>query len=492
MNILNEKLKEVFFSVLPVTVIVLLLKFTLIPLDNVQTVKFLIGAVFVVLGLTLFLTGVDLGITPLGELLGPAMTKRNKLWIVVVSGLVLGFFISFAEPGLLILANQIDMITSGGISSMKILTVVSSGIAVMMVLGFMRMLFDLPLYIILNISYFIIMIMGFRTSPEFLAIAFDASGSTTGVLAVPFILALSLGITSIKKDSKSSEKDSFGLVSIVSAGAVMSVMLIDVFSPGQSFSGELEVSAASEMSALASFASMVPDAFKDSVVAFFPLMMIFIVMNIFAFSLSRRERRRMSFGFVYGFAGLFLFFIGVNAGFMDIGTISGSYLAALDNGFFLVATGFVLGVVTILAEPAVHVLTHQIETVTAGYVRKKAVLFALSTGVGLAVALSMIRILVPEIQLWHYLLPGYAIALGLTFVVPKLFVGIAFDAGGVATGPITAIFILAFTHGAANARAGADLLVDGFGMIAMVALMPIITLQILGLIFKIKTKKKDV
>ena len=312
------------------------------------------------------------------------------------------------------------------------------------------------------------------------------------MLAVPFILALSLGITSIKKDSKSSEKDSFGLVSIVSAGAVMSVMLIDIFSSDHTFSGELEVSAASEMSALASFASMVPDAFKDSVVAFFPLMMIFIVMNIFAFSLSRRERRRMSFGFVYGFAGLFLFFIGVNAGFMDIGTISGSYLAALDNGFFLVATGFVLGVVTILAEPAVHVLTHQIETVTAGYVRKKAVLFALSTGVGLAVALSMIRILVPEIQLWHYLLPGYAIALGLTFVVPKLFVGIAFDAGGVATGPITATFILAFTHGAANARAGADLLVDGFGMIAMVALMPIITLQILGLIFKIKTKKKDV
>ena len=492
MNILNEKLKEVFFSVLPVTVIVLLLKFTLIPLDTVQTVKFLMGAVFVVLGLTLFLTGVDLGITPLGELLGPAMTKRNKLWIVVVSGLVLGFFISFAEPGLLILANQIDMITSGGISSMMIHVAVSTGIAVMMVLGFLRILFDLPLYIILNICYFIVMLLGLKTSPEFLAIAFDASGSTTGVLAVPFILALSLGITSIKKDSKSSEKDSFGLVSIVSAGAVMSVMLIDIFSSDHTFSGELEVSAASEMSALASFASMVPDAFKDSVVAFFPLMMIFIVMNIFAFSLSRRERRRMSFGFIYGFAGLFLFFIGVNAGFMDIGTISGSYLAALDNGFFLVATGFVLGVVTILAEPAVHVLTHQIETVTAGYVRKKAVLFALSTGVGLAVALSMIRILVPEIQLWHYLLPGYAIALGLTFVVPKLFVGIAFDAGGVATGPITATFILAFTHGAANARAGADLLVDGFGMIAMVALMPIITLQILGLIFKIKTKKKDV
>lgn len=492
MNILNEKLKEVFFSVLPVTVIVLLLKFTLIPLDTVQTVKFLMGAVFVVLGLTLFLTGVDLGITPLGELLGPAMTKRNKLWIVVVSGLVLGFFISFAEPGLLILANQIDMITSGGISSMMILVVVSTGIAVMMVLGFLRILFDLPLYIILNICYFIVMLLGLKTSPEFLAIAFDASGSTTGVLAVPFILALSLGITSIKKDSKSSEKDSFGLVAIVSAGAVISVMLIDVFSPSQSFSGELEVSSASGMSALETFAKMVPDAFRDSVVAFFPLIIIFIVMSIFVFSLSRREKRRMSFGFIYGFAGLFLFFIGVNAGFMDIGTISGSHLAALDNGFPLVATGFVLGVVTILAEPAVHVLTHQVETVTAGYVRKKAVLFALSTGVGLAVALSMIRILVPQIQLWHYLLPGYAIALGLTFVVPKLFVGIAFDAGGVATGPITATFILAFTHGAANARAGADLLVDGFGMIAMVALMPIITLQILGLIFKIKTKKKDV
>ncbi|WP_028830269.1 DUF1538 domain-containing protein [Proteocatella sphenisci] len=489
MNILSEKLREVFFSVLPVTFIVILLKFTLIPLDGIQIVKFLAGTVFVVFGLTLFLTGVDLGITPLGEHLGPAITKRNKLWIVIFAGFVLGFFISFAEPGLLILSSQIDTITSGAVSSLKILVVVSLGIAVMMVLGFLRMLFNLPLYIILNICYFIILLLGIKTSPEFLGIAFDASGSTTGVLAVPFILALSLGITSRKKDSKSSEKDSFGLVSIVSVGAVMSVMLINVFGSNHNFTGELKAGAASNMPVIETFAKMAPDAFKDSIVAFFPLVVIFIVMNVFAFSLSSRERRKMSFGFIYGFIGLFLFFIGVNAGFMEIGTVSGSYLATMDNGFFLVATGFVLGVVTILAEPAVHVLTHQIETVTAGYVRKKSVLFALSSGVGLAVALSMIRILVPQIQLWHYLLPGYALALALTFIVPKLFVGIAFDAGGVATGPITATFILAFTHGAANARVGADLLVDGFGMIAMVALMPIITLQILGLVFKMKTKK---
>jgi len=205
--------------------------------------------------------------------------------------------------------------------------------------------------------------------------------------------------------------------------------------------------------------------------------------------MSKRTVIRISAGLAFTFAGLVLFMVGVNAGFMDVGAAVGYSVASLDNKAYSVIIGFVLGLVTILAEPAVYVLTHQIEDVTSGYVKRKAVMLFLCLGVGAAVALSVVRILIPSIQLWHYLLPGYIISVAMMYFTPKLFVGVAFDSGGVASGPMTATFILAYAQGAADAVEGANVLVDGFGMIAMVALMPLIALQLLGIVFKIKSKK---
>ncbi|WP_026477198.1 DUF1538 domain-containing protein [Alkaliphilus transvaalensis] len=489
MNIFVDKIKEVFFAVLPITIIVLILNFTLTPLDLPLIIRFIIGAIWVILGLSFFLIGVDIGITPLGSLVGSTLAKTNKLWIVIVAGLILGFFISIAEPGLLVLANQVDLITSGQITSLTILIVVSIGLAVMVALGLVRIVYNLPLYKILTALYFITFILAIFTSSEFLAISFDASGSTTGILAVPFILALSLGVSSLKKDSKSSEKDSFGLVSIASVGAILSVIILSIFTKTNEFAPALELSLYESTSILSPFIRIIPQVFKESLFSLLPLLVILIILQKVAFNLSKRAFIRILKGFIYSFLGLLIFLVGVNAGFMDLGSIVGYQLATLDHSFYLVGVGFILGIVTILAEPAVYVLTHQIEDVTSGYVKRKAVLFALSIGVGLAVALSMLRVIVPGIQLWHYLLPGYLLSIIMTYFVPKLFVGIAFDAGGVATGPMTATFILAFTQGAAEAIEGANVLIDGFGMIAMVALTPIITLQILGFIFSIKSKK---
>lgn len=489
LNLITEKFKEVFYSVLPVTIIVLILNFTIVPLGIPVLVRFILGTVFIILGLTLFLLGVDLGITPLGSMSASTLTKTNKFWVLAVSGLILGFFISIAEPGLLVLANQIDFISQGVISSITILVVVSIGLAIMVSFGLIRMVYNIPLYKILTVLYFLVFILAFFTTPEFLAIAFDASGATTGVLAVPFILALAVGVSSMKKDSKSSEKDSFGLVSIASVGAIISVMILNLFSSETEFSGTLEFNVSETGSIIEPFIKGIIPVLFESFLAILPLITILIVLQKIAFKLNKRAFLRILKGFVYAFTGLAFFLVGVNAGFMDVGSIIGFKIAAMDNSFYLLSIGFIIGIVTILAEPAVHVLTHQIEDVTSGYVKRGAVLTALSIGVGIAIALSMLRIIVPSIQLWHYLLPGYIIAIGLTYFVPKLFVGIAFDAGGVATGPMTATFILAFTHGAADAVEGANILVDGFGMIAMVALTPIITLQILGYMFNIKSKK---
>lgn len=489
MTILAAKLKEVLYAVLPITIIVLILNFTLTPFETPLIIRFLIGALLIIFGLSIFLFGVDLGVSPIGNLMGATLAKTNKIWIVGVIGLILGFFISIAEPDLHILAGQVDFVTSGLISKTAIVMVVSIGIAAMLSLGLVRIVYNIPLYQVLTILYGVILGLSFFTSSEFLAISFDASGATTGAMTVPFILALAVGVSVLKKDSKASEKDSFGLVAIASCGAIISVMLMSIFSTTDKISTGLQYDMPNSLSIIAPFLKKMPTIAYEAFFALLPLLLVFLVFQKISFKLSLKSFRKVLIGLVFTFIGLVLFLTGVNAGFMDIGTVAGYNIVSLGNEYYLVIIGFILGLVTILAEPAVYVLTHQIEEVTSGYVKRSVVILALAIGVGIAVALSMLRILIPGIKLWHYLLPGYLISIAMTYFVPKLFVGMAFDSGGVASGPMTATFILAFAHGAADAIEGASVLADGFGMIAMVALMPIIALQVLGFIYKIKSKK---
>ncbi|MDQ0221743.1 DUF1538 domain-containing protein [Streptococcus moroccensis] len=486
---LKRQLKEVLLSILPIIGLVVLLHFTITPIPALLFQRFLIGSVFVILGLTLFLLGVEMGITPLGSYTGAWLAKSNKLWFVLLVGAGLGFIISIAEPGLMVLANQVSGVTNGAISSILILVVVSVGLALMLALGFLRIFYNIPLYKLLLVLYGMIGLMALGTSKEFLAISFDASGSTTGILAVPFILALSVGISKLKKDSKASEKDSFGLVAIASTGAIMAVLVLDLLTHTQSFHAELETTTVSQQGIWSPFVSLIGPLVLETLGVILPLFLLFLFLQWKVLALKPRAFRKMLTGFVFSYLGLFLFMVGVNGGFMAVGSHIGQDLVMMANKLPIILIGFTFGMVTILAEPAVYVLTHQIEQVTSGYVKRKAVLIPLALGVGLAVGLSVLRIVVPSIQLWHYLLPGYVLSLLLMFVTPKLFIGMAFDAGGVATGPMTATLILAFIQGAAHVFEGADLLVDGFGMIAMVALAPIITIQLLGFGYHLKSKR---
>ncbi len=492
LNIISTKFKEVLYSVLPITIIVLILNFTLTPMSSIMIWKFIIGSVLIIIALTIFLLGVEIGITPFGNITGKSLAQRNKLWIVLIAGLILGFFISIAEPGLLVLANQVNLVTSGEIPGITILIVVSIGLAIMIAFGFLRIFYNIPLYKVLFVIYILIFGLALFTSREFLAISFDASGATTGILAVPFILSLAVGISKLKKDSKVAEEDSFGLVALASSGAIISVMILDILTHTNEFTAALEITISDQEAIFTPFITAIPTYFVESIISILPLFVIFLFLQKVSFKLKKKDFRQVLTGFTFTFIGLLIFLIAVNTGFMDVGTSIGTLLASMDNKFYFVIISFVLGVVIILAEPAVNVLTHQIEEITSGYVKRKAVLISLSVGVGIAVCLSAIRILVPAIQLWHYLLLGYILGLAMMFFVPKLFVGIAFDAGGVATGPMTATFVLAYIQGAAETFEGADLMVDGFGMIAMVAMFPIITLQVLGMIFAIKSKTKGV
>ncbi|MFC5465016.1 DUF1538 domain-containing protein [Lederbergia graminis] len=488
MSVLVSKLKEVLYAVIPITVIVLLLNFTVIHLESSLIIRFIIGAILIIIGLSIFLFGVDIGLTIIGQNMGASIAKSNKIWVVIIAGLLLGFFISIAEPDLHILGGQIELVTSGLITKWLIVVIVSIGIAALLAFGLVRIVYNIPLYKVLTVIYLLIFVIAIFTSPEFLAISFDASGATTGALTVPFILALALGVSLLKKDSKASEKDSFGLVAIASTGAIISVMIMSIVSKSDKITGSLEQVNISN-SIIGPFIKKLPIIAGEVLLALLPIVIIFLIFQKISFKLSKKTVRNILIGILFTFIGLILFLVGVNAGFMDVGSAVGYSIANLDNKAYIVIVAFVLGFVTILAEPAVHVLTHQIEDVTSGYVKRSIVMIALSIGVGFAVLLSMLRIIIPDLQLWHLLLPGYAIAIAMTYFVPKLFVGIAFDSGGVASGPMTATFILAFVQGAAEAIEGANVLVDGFGMIAMVALTPLIALQVLGVIFKLKSKK---
>jgi len=491
LNIFTQKLKEVFLSICPVFTVVILTHIFIYPLTTHLIVRFILSSLILIIGLTLFLIGVDLGISPMGQMLGLLISRSNKHRYIILFGFIIGFLISFAEPALLIMSQQVEQLSGGILSSTLLLIVVSIGIGSMVVVGLFRLLYNLPLYIILIISYGIIFLLSLNTSFDMLAIAFDSSGVTTGILAVPFLLSLSLGITSIKKDSKSSEKDSFGLISIASAGAIIMVLVLNkVFQPNLT-SASISYLNYDSISILNTFVLQIPNSIRETLLSMSPLIVMGIIVSIFnRHKISKRSHIRMATGFVYSVIGLFLFLISINSSYIEVGNTIGNHLINELSFTSLVLFGFLIGVVTILAEPAVYVLTTQIETVTSGYIKRRSVIIALTIGVGSAIAFSVLRVLIPAVQLWHFLLPGYGLALGLMFITPKLFVGIAFDAGGVATGPMISTFILSFIHGLADAMPSADVLIDGFGMVSLVALMPIITIELLGLIFKFKSVKR--
>lgn len=486
-----NKLKEVVYSVLPITIIVLLLNFTVAPIGGELIGRFLVGAILIIIGLAIFLFGAEIGIQPIGNLMGSLIARKKKIWIVVIFGFILGFLINAAEPDLQVLAKQVSDVTGGSISQLSLVMVVSIGVGIMVVVGLFRVIFKVHLSRLLTIIYIGILGLGVLSTDGFLGIAFDSGGATTGAMTVPFILALAMGVSSVQ-GGKQSEEDSFGLVGLASAGPMIAVLIMSIFNKIDQSAVNVVEGEAIAKGILNPFLRLIPTLLLEVAMTLSPLLILFLIFQKLYFKLSKKSFARILKGLIYTFIGFVLFLAGVNAGFMEAGSAIGYSAAASATPWFVIPIGFILGFAVVFAEPAVYVLNEQIEDVTSGHIKKSMILYALSIGVAIAVTLSMLRILIPSIQLWHYLLPGYVLAIGLSYFAPPLFVGIAFDSGGVASGPMTATFILAFAQGVAEATPGANVLMDAFGVIAMVALTPLIALQILGILYKIKASKKGV
>lgn len=489
LNVLTAKLKEVLASVLPITFIVLALNFTISPLESDMIFAFLIGSVLVIVGLTIFLFGIDQGLEPIGQGIGSTMTHSRSFAALVTISLILGFFVSFAEPDLRILANQVHAVTSGQFNSLLMVIVVSIGIGVMMTLGMLRILGGVRLKYVFSATYGLIFLFSLFSTSDFLAIAFDASGATTGAITVPFMLALAAGIASNKKDSTMNEADSFGLVGISSAGAILGVLITGLILGVDKLDGALPEPVIRSGSLLQVYSAQLMHIAWDAFLSLLPIIVMYILFQVYSFKHKKGKVIDVTRGIILTFVGLVIFLLGVNSGFMYLGTELGVQLAGMSSKFPVLLVSLLLGLTTVLAEPAVHVLTQQVETVTGGSVKRILVFVFLSVAVGMSILMSTVRILVPGIKLWMYLLPGFGLCAILAFFVPDLFVGMAYDAGGVASGPMTATFSLAFVQGISASIPGADIVAEGFGMISVVAMMPILAIELLGALYQAKLRK---
>ena len=481
---LKEKLKEALQAVLPIIGLVLLLSFTIAPISPSILLCFLIGGILLIAGIVFFTLGAELAMSPMGERVGTAMTQSKKLWVVVALSFLLGFIITISEPDLQVLAQQVP-----AVPNLTLILAVACGVGVFLVVALLRMLFSIALPPLLVCFYAVIFILAFFVPKEFLSVAFDSGGVTTGPMTVPFIMALGVGVASIRSD-ENAKADSFGLVALCSIGPVMAVMLLGAIYPTDTQADVNMVIGGFETTVElgGAYLRSLPTYMLEVAMALLPIFVFFLLFQVFSLRLRKLPLTKIVRGVGYTFLGLVLFLTGVNVGFSPLGYVLGKELVTSGLSALLIPLAMLMGWFIIDAEPAVHILNKQVEELTSGAISAKAMGLSLSVAVALANGLAMVRVLT-GLPILYFLLPGYAVALGLSFFVPRTFTAIAFDSGGVASGPLTATFMLPLAMGACTAL-GRNVMTDAFGLVALVAMMPLITVQVMGGIYVLKSRTK--
>lgn len=466
---------------LPIVIIVLLLCLSISPMRPDLLLCFLIGAVMLIIGMGLFSLGAEQSMTPIGSKIGTALTKTRNLPLILGISFLLGFAITVAEPDLQVLAQTVPHI-----NSTVLLITVGIGVGIFMSVCMLRIVTGTSLRLILIVCYAIVFALAAFTDKDFLSIAFDSGGVTTGPMTVPFILAMGIGVSNIRSDKKA-EADSFGLVALCSIGPILSVLLLGFFYKSEGAVAEVTTATFSDTTEIGKgFVSATPTYMKEMAISMLPIIAVFLIFQAVLLKLSRRNLGKILIGILYTYIGLVLFLTGVNIGFSALGAELGAAMASGNMRFLLIPLAALLGWFIISAEPAVGVLEKQIESVSAGAIPGKVIKLSLSAAIALAMAISMVRVVTGISILW-FLIPGYAIALTLSFFVPDIYTAIAFDSGGVASGPMTATFMLQLFTGASFALGG-NILRDAFGVVALVAMMPLISIQIVGFVYGRKSK----
>lgn len=478
----TEKVVESLFSVLPIVIIVFILCLYISPMQPDLLLTFLVGAMMLIIGMGLFSLGAEQSMTPIGNQIGTALTRTKNLPLILAVSFLLGFAITIAEPDLQVLAQTVPHI-----SNTVLLITVGAGVGFFMSVCMLRILTGMRLRLLLIFFYAIIFLLAFFADKNFLGIAFDSGGVTTGPMTVPFILALGLGVSNVRSD-KNAEADSFGLVALCSIGPVLAVLILGFFYKDNAAVADLSTASYGTTTDIGyAFLHAIPHYLKETAIAMLPIIVIFFLFQFTLLHLDSRNLGKIMIGLLYTYIGLVLFLTGVNIGFSALGAELGAALSSGKSVWWLVPLAMAIGWFIISAEPAVAVLEKQIETVSAGAIPGRVIKRSLSIAIALAMGLSMIRVLT-GISLFWFLIPGYTTALILTFFVPDIYTAIAFDSGGVASGPMTATFMLQFFMGASIALGG-NVLQDAFGVVALVAMMPLVSIQLVGLFYECKQKR---
>lgn len=478
----TEKVVESLFSVLPIVIIVFILCLYISPMQPDLLLTFLVGAMMLIIGMGLFSLGAEQSMTPIGNQIGTALTRTKNLPLILAVSFLLGFAITIAEPDLQVLAQTVPHI-----SNTVLLITVGAGVGFFMSVCMLRILTGMRLRLLLIFFYAIIFLLAFFADKNFIGIAFDSGGVTTGPMTVPFILALGLGVSNVRSD-KNAEADSFGLVALCSIGPVLAVLILGFFYKDNAAVADLSTASYGTTTDIGyAFLHAIPHYLKETAIAMLPIIVIFFLFQFTLLHLDSRNLGKIMIGLLYTYIGLVLFLTGVNIGFSALGAELGAALSSGKSVWWLVPLAMAIGWFIISAEPAVAVLEKQIETVSAGAIPGRVIKRSLSIAIALAMGLSMIRVLT-GISLFWFLIPGYTTALILTFFVPDIYTAIAFDSGGVASGPMTATFMLQFFMGASIALGG-NVLQDAFGVVALVAMMPLVSIQLVGLFYERKQKR---
>lgn len=503
LHVVKQNLKESFKSVLPVFLIVLALSLLITPVPSGTLLCFLAGTLLLIVGSAFFNIGAEFAMSPIGEKVGAAITHSRKLWLVIAAGFILGFAVTVAEPDLQVLAAQVPSIPEN-----LLIYGVATGVGIFLMIALLRMLFRIRLNILLIGLYSLVLLLAWFVPKGYLAISFDAGGVTTGPMTVPFIMALGVGVAAIRND-KNAENDSFGLVALCSIGPILTVMILGIL-PSTGTSPELAGAASAEYfktaAEVSSHTPVIPDVatsvelaklyfdgfpvyLKEMLRSLLPVILAFVVFQILSLKLKAAALSKIISGLVYTYVGLVIFMTGVNLGFLPMGYYLGELLVQGNNKYILIPVAMLMGYVCVKAEPAIAVLNRQVESITDGSVSEELMGRSLSLGVALSLGLSMVRVLTGISILW-FIVPGYIIAITISFFVPKIYTAIAFDSGGVASGPMTAAFLLPMAQGACYA-VGGNVATDAFGVVAMVAMTPLITIQLLGLLTLKQAQKKE-
>lgn len=481
MNALQEKFKESAISVLPIVIIVTLLCLLFTPMSSGLLLAFLLGTVMIIVGMGLFTLGAETSMTVIGNRIGATLTKSKKLWLILLVSFVLGVAVTISEPDLQVLAETVPHI-----ETMVLILTVGIGVGFFLMICMLRIFLGIKLRWLLLFFYALVFVLAAFSDLDYLSIAFDAGGVTTGPMTVPFILALGVGVANMRSDREAAA-DSFGLVALCSIGPILFVLILGFLYPNADGVTNIpSVDFGNTTDIGYAYLKNFPHYMKETAVALAPIVAIFLLFQLVSFKMPARGFFKICWGVLFTYVGLVLFLTGVNVGFSSLGTVLGGALYGGPTKYLLIPLAMILGWFIISAEPAVYVLEKQIESVSSGAIPGKAIKYSLSIAIALAMGIAMLRVLTGVSIMW-FLVPGYAIALILSFFVPDIYTAIAFDSGGVASGPMTATFMLQFMIGVC-AAAGGNILTDAFGIVATVAMMPLISIQIVGFIYGRKTR----